>query len=154
MRLPSCLVDTNVLLRIAKRDDPLFPVASQAIDLLLASQTPLFYTFQNIAEMWNVMTRPLERNGFGLALENAAAEVRVIESAMRMLPEDESSYRHWRSLLSIYKICGLQVHDTRLVAAMVAQGVQHILTFNTSHFARFGEIHTIRPQDVPQNARS
>jgi predicted nucleic acid-binding protein len=104
--------------------------------------------------MWNVMTRPLERNGFGLALENAAAEVRVIESAMRMLPEDESSYRHWRSLLSIYKICGLQVHDTRLVAAMVAQGVQHILTFNTSHFARFGEIHTIRPQDVPQNARS
>jgi predicted nucleic acid-binding protein len=77
MRLPSCLIDTNVLLRIAKRDDPLFPEASRAIDLLLASQTPLFYTYQNIAEMWNVMTRPVENNGFGLAIDRAVAEVEL-----------------------------------------------------------------------------
>ena len=150
MRLPSCLVDTNVILRVTKQDDPLFPEVSRAIGALLAADTTLFYTYQNIAEMWNVMTRAAENNGFGLTTKRALIELETIERAMSMLPEDESSYQRWRGLLQTYNIRGVQVHDTRLVAAMLTQGVKHILTFNASHFARFPEIQVVHPQSVLQ----
>jgi predicted nucleic acid-binding protein len=150
MRLPSCLVDTNVLLRVTKQDDPLFPEVSRAVGVLLAADTTLFYTYQNVAEMWNVMTRAVENNGFGLAAKRALIELQAIEQAMSMLPEDESSYRRWRDLLQTYEIRGVQVHDTRLVAAMLAHGVRHILTLNGSHFARFPEIQVVYPQSVLQ----
>ncbi len=35
---------------------------------------------------------------------------------------------------------GKQAHDTRLVAAMIAHEMTHILTFNTDDFKRFSEI--------------
>ena len=61
----SCLVDTNVLLRVSRRTDPEYPIAYEAISTL-ARKATLYYTHQNIAEFWNVVTRPVARNGFGL----------------------------------------------------------------------------------------
>lgn len=36
-----------------------------------------------------------------------------------------------------YGVSGVQVHDARLVAALLANGLTHILTFNASDFARY-----------------
>ncbi len=36
-----------------------------------------------------------------------------------------------------YGVSGVQVHDARLVAAMISHGATHILTFNTADFARY-----------------
>ena len=41
------------------------------------------------------------------------------------------------ALVIDYRVSGVQVHDARLVAAMLAHGVTHILTFNTADFARY-----------------
>jgi hypothetical protein len=41
----------------------------------------------NIAELWNAMTRPINRNGLGLAVAEAEREVRAIEAGMSLLPE-------------------------------------------------------------------
>jgi predicted nucleic acid-binding protein len=81
MAIPSCLVDTNILLRAARRSDPQHQVVYNALDRLAIVGTSLHYTHQNIAELWNAMTRPLVRNGFGLSVEEADRQVRVIEMA-------------------------------------------------------------------------
>ena len=117
----------------------------QSISALNAAGIPLVYTHQNMAELWNVMTRPAERNGFGLRPEDAEAEMREIEAGMSLLPENESTYRHWRSLLVKYAVRGVQAHDTRLVATMQAHGVQHLLTFDALDFTRFSEIEAVHP---------
>jgi predicted nucleic acid-binding protein len=36
-----------------------------------------------------------------------------------------------------YGVSGVQVYDARLAAAMIVHNVTHILTFNTSDFARY-----------------
>ena len=36
-----------------------------------------------------------------------------------------------------YRVSGVQVHDARLVAAMIVHDVTHILTFNTQDFTRY-----------------
>jgi predicted nucleic acid-binding protein len=50
-----------------------------------------------------------------------------------------------RRLLVAHGVCGAQVHDTRLVAAMLVHGVPRILTLNPLDFTRFDDIEAIHP---------
>jgi predicted nucleic acid-binding protein len=43
---------------------------------------------------------------------------------------------------------GKTAHDARLVAAMRRHGVNRLLTFNASHFARFAGITVLTPEGV------
>jgi predicted nucleic acid-binding protein len=74
MAIPSCLVDTNILLRMTRRSDPQHQLVDSALARLADQGTILYYTHQNVAELWNAMTRPLPRNGFGLTAADADRE--------------------------------------------------------------------------------
>jgi predicted nucleic acid-binding protein len=148
MVIPSCLVDTNILLRISRRSDPQQPLVDAALNHLASAGTALFYTHQNIAELWNVMTRPKESNGFGLTVAEAEREVQVIELGMVLLPENELAYREWRRIVVEHAISGVRVHDARLVAAMQVHGVRHILTLNVADFSRYNAIEAVHPSVV------
>lgn len=147
MAIPSCLLDTNVLLRISRQSDPEQRLVHHALDELSAD-TVFYYTHRNIAELWNVMTRPIARNGLGLSVAKAEQEVIAIERGMDLLPENEFVYREWRRLLLQYSISGVQVYDARLVAAMHVHEVRTILTLNVPDFQRFADINVMHPADV------
>ena len=150
MRLASCLVDTNILIRSIRRHGVAYPEISTAIDRLLATETVLFYGHQNIAEMWNVMTRPFEKNGLGMSVSHAETEVKAVERVMLLLPESELVYQQWRKLVVTHTIRGVKVHDARLAALMYVHHVRFILTLNESDFSRFPEIEPIHPKMVLQ----
>src|SRR5271165_6030237 len=99
MAIASCLVDTNILLRAARRSDPQHEVVNVALARLALDATILHYTHQNIAELWNAMTRPADKNGFGLTVGEAEREVRVIEVGMSLMPDSEAVYQEWRRLI-------------------------------------------------------
>src|ERR1700689_4555457 len=99
MAIASCLVDTNILLRISRRFDPQYKMVDSALAKLALAGTTLYFTHQNIAELWNAMTRPVNRNGFGLTVAEAEREVRVIESGMNLLSDSEAVYREWRRIV-------------------------------------------------------
>jgi hypothetical protein len=108
MSVPSCLVDSNILLRITQQHDPQHHVVNRSIERLVAQRTFLCYTHQNIAEIWNVLTRPLAHNGFGLSVVDAEHEVRVIESKMELLPENELVYYEWRRIVTSNAVLGVK----------------------------------------------
>lgn len=142
------LVDTNVLLRWSLAADPQNALCQSAINHLIRTGAELCFTFQNIAEFWNVATRPLQRNGFGLTPGQAQHEVEVIERLFTLLPEDAVIYAEWRAMVADLQVSGVQVHDARLAAAMVVHNVSHLLTFNKSDFARFSGLTALDPADV------
>jgi len=41
------------------------------------------------------------------------------------------------------------LHDARLVAAMLAHPVKYILTFNDKDFARYTDIEAVHPRSLP-----
>jgi predicted nucleic acid-binding protein len=96
MAIASCLVDTNILLRLTRTGSPEHVLVKAALSRLAAGGTTLYYTHQNIAELWNVMTRPVDRNGFGLNIPEADQEVRIIESGMTLLADSHAVYGEWR----------------------------------------------------------
>jgi len=148
MAIASCLVDTNILLRITRRSDPQHKIVDAALAILAEQSTTLFYTHQNIAELWNAMTRPADRNGLGLSVVETEREVVAIEAGMRLLAENEQVYREWRRIILRYRISGVQVHDARLAAAMYVHDVRHILTLNVTDFSRFDGLTPIHPSAV------
>lgn len=44
---------------------------------------------------------------------------------------------------------GKRAHDARIIAAMLANGITHLLTFNPSDFEGISSITIIHPQDLP-----
>jgi predicted nucleic acid-binding protein len=145
----SYLIDTNVFLRVYRTSDPQHPPVDSAIQLLETAGSDLYFCLQNIAEFWNVCTRPIERNGFGLTLVETDDCVENIEHRMIFLPDNDLVYTIWRRLLNTHNIRGVQVHDARLVAIMLAYGLKRILTLNTGDFERFPDITAVHPSQVP-----
>jgi predicted nucleic acid-binding protein len=145
---PAYLVDTNILLRLPKQDDPNHPIVEKAMEALVKRGARLCYTSQNISEFWNVCTRPTRHNGFGLTVRETNARVEAIERVMTLLPDNEELYRVWRQLVVLNNVKGVQVHDARLAAAVRIHGISHVLTFNQPDFSRYANITIVRPQDI------
>ena len=146
MSHPPFLIDTNILLRISRRDDPDHPVVDAALTKLKSIGTILYYTHQNISEFWNVATRPVNRNGFGLTVADTERETSAIEREMVLLPDSVAVYQEWRRLVFTHSVSGVQVHDARMAAAMKVHAVSHLLTLNPDDFRRYEHIIAVHPR--------
>jgi predicted nucleic acid-binding protein len=144
----SYLVDTNILLRSAQPSHPMNADATRAVGQLLTRGEILSIIPQNIIEYWAVATRPVESNGLGMSVDETAAEVAVLQSIFQILPDNAEIFAEWKRLVSTHEVKGKEVHDARIVAAMLAHRVTHLLTFNTADFKRYTEITAINPREV------
>src|SRR5260221_12125583 len=83
------LLDTNVLLRLYQPNSPEFSAIRNAVSALNRAGAELYYRSQNIVEFWNVSTRPVAQNGYGLSPAETDDVARKIERAFTLLPEVE-----------------------------------------------------------------
>jgi predicted nucleic acid-binding protein len=142
------LVDTNILLRLVRRNHAEYPLVRDAVTILRRRGVGLYYTLQNMAEFWNACTRPRERNGLGLSIAEAAEGARELEEILTLLPENAAVYREWRRLVVAYQVSGVKVLDARLVAVLRAYRIRHLLTFNEADFRRYEEVVVVRPESI------
>ena len=142
------LVDTNVLLRSAQPDDPHCPQATHAVAKLMRDGQAVFVCAQNIAEFWNVATRPAERNGLGLSHEEVLREVSSIESLFTVLLDIPAIYAAWKEIVQNHRVQGVKVYDARLVAVMTVYRVETVLTFNPADFKRYSGITPLQPSSI------
>jgi predicted nucleic acid-binding protein len=134
----SYLLDTGILLRMVDANDPQHAMAEQAVDTLIGRHEDLVITVQNIAEFWNVATRPVANNGLALPPAKVAQLYQeTIEPICAVLTETDALQSEFRRLLISYQVIGKQVHDARLVAMMLTWQVDRILTLNERNFRRF-----------------
>jgi predicted nucleic acid-binding protein len=138
----AVLLDSNILLRLAQPHHPSAQVAARALKALRLSNETLHITQQNIVEFWAVTTRPIDANGLGFTTQQAAEEVGALRRLFLLLPE-VLLQDAWERLVVENQGSGKNVHDARLVAAMVVHRIESILTFNTLDFVRYGEIRVL-----------
>lgn len=142
------LLDTNVLLRSADPNHPMYNSATNAISSLRNQGETLCIVPQNLIEFWNVYTRPANKNGLGHTASEAREEIIRLKAFFTFLTDTASIYDEWERLVIQYQVKGVNVHDARLTAAMLVHGLTHILTFNISDFARYSEITAINPSTI------
>lgn len=136
-RMLTYLVDTNVLVRYLEESDARHTAAVDAIEGLTAQGHTLYLTSQSIIEFWAVASRPADVNGLGWDLARCSAALPLLLTALELLPDTAAIFEEWQRLVMTYGVSGMQVHDTRLVAAMKTHNIDGILTFNAKHFRRF-----------------
>lgn len=143
------LLDTNILIRTISPNDPMHIETVAAIDILNASREQVIIAPQNLIELWNVCTRPAERNGLGFTPERTKAEVDRLKRLFIFLPDTPAIFPEWERLVTTYEVKGTKVHDTRLVAFMLVHRLSNILTFNVKDFRRFSpEITPVSPKEI------
>jgi len=108
----------------------------------------LCFTSQVLGEFWNASTRPFDRNGFGLSINEADRLTRVIERDFEYLPDSRDVHYYWRQLLLDREIRGVQVHDARIAASMYVHGVSQLLTINVRDFQRFPLLSAVHPSEI------
>lgn len=142
------LADTNILLRSAEPAHPMHSDAVRSVSTLLARGEKVCVFPQNLIEFWNSATRPADKNGLGFSPSQTETEVSKIESLLIILPESPAIYPEWRRLVVAHWVSGKQVHDARIVAAMIIHKVTHLLTFNIDDFKRYSVITLVDPVSI------
>jgi predicted nucleic acid-binding protein len=113
------LVDTGVLLRLFVAEDRRYELIREMVVTLRVRGHELVTGLQNVAEFWNVCTRPATaRGGYGVPVDEAARRVRILDHFVRVIRETDETYPEWKRLTAQYGVMGVQVHDARLAALM------------------------------------
>jgi predicted nucleic acid-binding protein len=143
------LVDTGVLLRLVIRTDPAHIETRQAVRVLKGRGDKLLALTQNAAEFWNVCTRPASaRGGYGLSIQDTEKKLRILERLVEFRSDTLAGFQEWKRLVVAHRVSGVEVHDTRLVAAMNVLGITHIVTYNKDDFKRFQNITAHLPSEI------
>jgi predicted nucleic acid-binding protein len=144
----SYLADSNILSRLAQPQNPHHAIARRAVISLRRQDTEICLVPQNLIEFWAVATRPITSNGLGLTIDETEYEVRKFKRLFTVYDDIPNIFAEWQNLVLKHNVSGKNVHDMRLVAAMLTHNITHLLTFNTKDFKRFTEITVIDPQNV------
>jgi predicted nucleic acid-binding protein len=142
------LIDTGILIRFFDRADPHHPSIIECFRVQEQGDAQFFVTFQNLAEFWNVATRPVNvRGGYGWSVAETALRLRMLEEMCSVLPDSASCYEVWRELVTKHEVKGAQVHDAKLIAAMHVNRISKIVTLNQKDFHRYQEVTALSPAE-------
>jgi predicted nucleic acid-binding protein len=144
----AVLVDSNVLVFAVQQGHPWHEEAIRALESFLTADEQTCVFLQNLAEFWNVCTRPAEKNGLGLAVEETERRLGNLDSIVTVIHDTPAVYPVWRRLLVRHAVKGVQVHDARLVAGMKVHRIERILTYNPDDFKRYDGIIAIHPREA------
>ncbi len=139
------LLDTNIVVRNANRDDPQHGLVAGHVQRLVEEGRELCIAAQTVFEFWVVATRPADVNGLGFSPGDARRNVDLIVDAYSLLADPPDLMARWLDLCTRYEVRGRQAHDARLVACMLSHQIGRLLTLNVADFARYPEIECLTP---------
>lgn len=130
-------VDTNILVYSHREDSPWHDAAYARIAELAEGQAPWAIPWPCIHEFLAIVTHPRIYVP-PTPLETALSQVDAwLESpSLLLLSESEGYWQELQPLLQTGKICGPQVHDTRIAGLCLHHGVTEVWTADRD-FSRF-----------------
>lgn len=134
-------IDTNVLLRATITQFTSYDQTQQVLSELLARNTELWISRQVIREYIVQATRP-QVVSFIMTPDEILSRYKAMMSVFQIADETAEVTAQLIALLHTYPTGGKQIHDANIVATMLANGVDTLLTMNVADFRRFeGRIH-------------
>lgn len=155
---PQILVDTNVLLRLSNLG---LPASSKETadgtaleNAIFSRQYRMCITFQNLTEYWSVAGRSVEANGLALSRQQINNQIEQFRKTFRLLPDQATALDIWLELCNKYQVSGKHVHDIRLAAVALSNGVNKIMTLNNRDFEQLEELSIINPMEPNQKVEN
>lgn len=137
-------IDTNILVYANVASAPFHAEALTTIRDYWKNGNVLWVSRQVLREFLVVITRPqlFSSPSSGLI---AASRARFFEQKFSIADETAQVTFHLLQLIESLDIKGKQVHDTNIVATMLANRVRYLLTHNVADFKRFSHLIEVIP---------
>jgi predicted nucleic acid-binding protein len=140
----SVFLDTNVLMYSELTASPFNAQAATKLAAVRAAGHELWISRQVVREDLAAMSRPGTITGLA-PMSALANDVRRFIATYRMAEDGPSATAQLLALLTAIPAAGKQVHDTNIVATMLAHAVPRLLTHNVADFNRFAGLISIEP---------
>ncbi len=144
MSVEPGVVDANVLVYAMDADAPQHAASRALLDAARDESTTLYVNSQILCEFYSVVTNPRRVS----TPRSAADAVNVISGLLaflHVLPIPARSVEGWLDLLRRRPVIGGAVFDLQITAAMLANNVHRIYTYNADDFRAFSEIVVVEP---------
>lgn len=135
-------VDTNILLRSTIVQFPLYNKAKQLVDTHFDANVELWIIRQVIREYMVQVTRPQVFMN-PMTVDEIDTKLRTMRVLFKIADETEEVTTQLLALMKAYPTGGKQVHDANVVATMLVNGIDTLLTTNIEDMKRFADRITI-----------
>lgn len=128
--------DTNIILRAYHAVFSQHLAVKARFERLLADDSDLWISRQVIREYLVQVTHP-RTFVTPLTSDQAAQHISNTLQTCQVVDETSSTTKMLLTLLREYSVSGKQVHDANIVATMLANNIDTLLTLNTADFKRY-----------------
>ena len=142
------LIDTNVLLTATDESRQWHREAQRLLAESRRHGLHLAASGQVLRECLVVATRPVNVNGLGLGVRDAAANVNEFLRCIHRYGETEEVARRLRELCLSRNLRGKRLHDANIVATMLTHGIHVLVTRNPGDFDSFDAIEIVDVTDA------
>jgi predicted nucleic acid-binding protein len=132
----KAFVDTNILLRATLTNMEWHSEADKLLKQMLRNGVELWISSQVIREFIVQATHPKTLK-IPLTIEDVIREISIIEQLFQVADETLAVRAKLLSLLQEFPTQGKQVHDANIVATMLVNEIDTLLTLNIDDFKRF-----------------
>lgn len=140
------LLDTNILVYAANKDSDVFQAAKDIRNKAVSGNIDACISLQNLAEFYSVITDSKRvLNPLGTQQAKEEVEKYLVCTQIKKIEVKQSTINLAIELARKYNIVSQDYFDAQLVAAMVENNVQKILTRNAADFNAFVEIEKENP---------
>ena len=141
-------VDTNILVAARISNDPSHHAASTCLTRVARSGEPLRLSLQVLREYCSVTTRP-QRWSNPLSMEQALGDMHRLLRHFELLEENRNVLATFLALCKSIPSLGKHLHDSNIIATMLAHGETRLLTNNPKDFQRFaGQVELVTPATI------
>jgi uncharacterized protein len=144
MRAEPGIVDTNVLVYALDTAAPQHNAARTLLETARVDIATLYVTSQILCEFYSVMTNP-RRVAQPRTADEAMSVLSDALTFLHVLPIPASTIDRLLGLLRRRSVMGSNVFDLHIIAAIQANGIGTIYTFNVADFAIFPELSIVTP---------
>lgn len=145
MSLEPGLLDANILVYAMASEAPQHLAARAVLNAARDDPTTTLYiTSQILCEFYSVVTNP-RRMTVARTSAEALEVITDFLTFLHVLPIPARAVEGWMDLLRRRPVTGADVFDLQLAAAILANGVSRIYTFNGADFTAFPELAVVEP---------
>lgn len=131
-------VDTNVLLRSLIDQFPESKACRETVFAQRKAGAEMWISRQVVRELLVQLTHPRTLKTT-LTPEQVQAQVKTVLTLFRVADETSVTTQTLLTLVQDYPVGGKQIHDANIVAAMLANGIDTVLTLNAADFNRYAD---------------
>jgi predicted nucleic acid-binding protein len=138
MMVARIFLDTNILLRSTIQQFPHYQEIQEFVADYITGDSELWISRQVIREYLVQAMRPQSFMN-PMSASQSVQQVQSMQHIFQIADETGTTTRELLKLIQSYSVGGKQIHDTNIVATMLANDIDILMTLNTKYFQRFAD---------------